>query len=333
VNTARKDGDIMLSIVVPCFDESDGLLQFHRRLTKVLERLHICYEVLYVNDGSNDDTIGVLKALQSQDASIGLIDLSRNFGKEIALTAGIDHARGNAVIVIDADLQDPPEYIPEMVDAWREGFDVVAMRRVDRTSDTVFKRVCAAVYYRLLGYLSPVRIPENVGVFRLLSRRAVDALKKLPERNRYMKGLFAWIGFDCIELPYRRDPRLAGDTKLPFMKLVGLALDGITSFSIAPLRLASITGVLIAFGALSFGAVMLAKTFFYGDPVTGFPTLIVTMTFLGGTQLIAIGLLGEYVGRLLIECKQRPLYLVKATELPKSVPTTLKAEFRKQAAG
>lgn len=332
MNTVDKTGVVSLSIVVPCFEESDGLLNFHSRLTKVLDPLRDSFEIIYVNDGSADDTIDLLSALQSRDSRVGLIDLSRNFGKEIALTAGIDHAQGDAVIVLDADLQDPPEYIPQMIAAWRDGYDVVAMRRADRTSDTAFKRVSAALFYRLLGYLSPVEIPKNVGDFRLMSRRAVDAIREMPERNRYMKGLFAWIGFDRIELPYRRDPRYAGDTKLPFLKLAGLALDGITSFSIAPLRLASISGAVIALGAVVFGTIMLAKTLIHGDPAAGYTTLIVVMTFLGGTQLIAIGLLGEYVGRLLIESKQRPLYLVKAVELPTPVSTAKGTKFREQAA-
>jgi polyisoprenyl-phosphate glycosyltransferase len=333
VTSGNKSRAVVLSIVVPCFEESDGLLRFHGRLIDVLGRMHISFEILYVNDGSADDTIDVLNSLQSRDARVGLIDLSRNFGKEIALTAGIDHARGDAVIVLDADLQDPPEYIPEMVAAWRDGYDVVAMRRADRSSDTAFKRISATLFYRLLGYLSPVEIPQNVGDFRLMSRRAVEALKKLPERNRYMKGLFAWIGFNRIELPYRRDPRYAGNTKMPFLKLAGLALDGITSFSAAPLRLASISGVTIALGAVLFGAFMLVKKLIYGDPAAGYTTLIVMMTFLGGMQLAAIGLLGEYVGRLLIECKRRPLYLVNEVELPLPVPIAVEVGLRKGASG
>jgi glycosyltransferase involved in cell wall biosynthesis len=306
----------MLSIVIPCYNESSGLFQLHSRLCAVLKNADISTEILYINDGSIDDTVDILNVLQSRDGRVGIIDLSRNFGKEVALTAGIDHARGDAIIVLDADLQDPPEYIPEMLENWRAGFDVVAMKRSDRSSDTFFKRVTAMWYYRILSGISPVRIPENVGDFRLISRRAADALKRLPERNRYMKGLFAWIGFSYVEIPYRRDPRYAGDTKLSFLKLLGLALDGITSFSISPLRIASAVGALIAIGALLFGVAMLTKTLLFGESVAGFPTLIVTMLFLGGTQLLAIGLLGEYVGRLLMESKQRPLYFLNSAALP-----------------
>ncbi len=305
-----------LSIIVPCYNESVGLLDFHARLRDALSPLSVVTEILYVNDGSTDDTLDVLNGLRTQDRRIGIVDLSRNFGKEVALTAGIDLARGDALIVLDADLQDPPEYIPEMVEKWCDGYDVVAMKRSDRSSDTWFKRVSALLYYRLLARLSPVALPENVGDFRLISRRVAEAIKQMPERNRYMKGLFAWVGYRTVEIPYRRDSRFAGDTKLSFFKLLGLAVDGITSFSIAPLRLASAAGSLIAVAALIYGLVVLVKTLVLGEPVAGFPTLIVSMMFLGGTQLLAIGLLGEYVGRLLVETKQRPLYLLNSAEFP-----------------
>ena len=305
-----------ISIVVPCYNESDGLLHFHDRLSVALRHASVSAEIIYVNDGSADDTFDVIKSLQVMDDRVGAINLSRNFGKESALTAGIDHARGDAVIVIDADLQDPPECIPDMIDAWKAGHDVVAMKRNDRSTDTLFKRVSARCFYRVLSKLSEIHIPENVGDFRLLSRRAVEAIKAMPERNRYMKGIFAWVGFDTIEIEYKRDPRFVGDSKWPLFKLIGLALDGITSFSIAPLRLASMTGAFVAVCALIYGTFVLSKTLLFGDSVAGFPTLIVMITFLGGAQLMAIGLLGEYVGRLLIESKQRPLYLVDTLALP-----------------
>jgi len=320
-----------ISVVVPCYNESDGLLHFHHRLSTALRRSSVSAEIIYVNDGSADDTIDVIKSLQAMDGRVGLIDLSRNFGKESALTAGIDHARGDAVIVIDADLQDPPECIPDMLDAWHNGFDVVAMKRGDRSTDTLFKRFSAACFYRLLSKLSAVRIPENVGDFRLLSRRAVDALKTMPERNRYMKGLFAWVGFKSIEIEYKRDPRFVGGSKWPLFKLIGLALDGITSFSISPLRLASLAGALVAVCALVYGTIVLAKTLIFGEPVAGFPTLIVMITFLGGAQLMAIGLLGEYVGRLLIESKQRPLYFINTLALPEQQQTNAESPLRSSA--
>lgn len=307
---------ISLSVVVPCYNESDGLFEFHRRLATSIGPAGTSAEIIYVNDGSADDTMSILKSLQSADSRVGVIDLSRNFGKEAAVTAGIDHARGDAVIVMDADLQDPPECIPEMLHAWQQGYDVVAMKRKDRTTDTLLKRLSASWFYRVLSHLSPIHIPENVGDFRLLSRRAVDAVRSMPERNRYMKGLFAWIGFETIELEYRRESRHTGVSKWPFFSLLALALDGIVSFSIAPLRLASLVGALVAIAAVLYGVLVMAKTLIFGDAAAGFPTLIVVITFLGGAQLMATGLLGEYVGRLLIESKQRPHYLVASADLP-----------------
>lgn len=320
-----------VSVVVPCFNESDGLYAFHERLSTALRRQSVAVEIIYINDGSVDDTADVIAAIRGIDPRVGEIELSRNFGKEAALTAGIEHARGDAVIVIDADLQDPPECIPDMLDAWHAGYDVVAMKRGDRSSDTLFKRVAAAAFYRILSTLSDVRIPENVGDFRLLSRRAVDAVKAMPDRNRYMKGLFAWVGYKTIEIEYKRDPRIIGESKWPLFKLLGLALDGITSFSIAPLRLASMAGALVAGCALLYGVVTLVKTLLFGDAVSGFPTLIVMISFLGGAQLMAIGLLGEYVGRLLVESKQRPLYFVESVSLPRIAGEIATIRGRKQA--
>ncbi|MEJ2129544.1 MAG: glycosyltransferase family 2 protein [Woeseiaceae bacterium] len=321
----------MISIVVPCFNESRGLVLLHERLARAIQSLPMSVEILFVDDGSEDDTVDVIHELQRADSHIGLLQLSRNFGKEAALTAGLEYARGDAVIVLDADLQDPPESIPEMVQAWREGYDIVAMKRADRSSDTFFKRKTAGWYYAILGKLTAVRIPQNVGDFRLLSRRAVDALSQLPERCRYMKGIFAWIGYRTIEIPYKREPRAAGDTKLPFLKLLALALDGITSFSIAPLRLASAAGAAVAVGALLYALAVFAKTLLYGDPVAGFPTLVIMISFLGGMQLLAIGLLGEYIGRLLIESKQRPTYLVDSVELPHFEPDIVSLPRRSAA--
>ena len=319
MTTERPTSSKSLSIVVPCFNESDGLFEFHDRLSGALRGQSLDVEIIYVNDGSADNTRHVIAELQNADTRVGSIDLSRNFGKEAALTAGIDHARGDAVVAIDADLQDPPECIPEMLYAWRQGFDIVAMRRADRSLDTTFKRTSAGCFYWLLSALSDVHIPENVGDFRLMSRRAVDALKALPERNRYMKGLFAWVGFNTVEIEYKRDPRHDGESKWPFFKLLRLALDGITSFSIVPLRFASVGGALVAVLALGYGAFIVFKTLVYGDAVAGFPTLAAMVAFLGGVQLMSIGLLGEYVGRLMIESKQRPLYLVQDIRMPGTV--------------
>lgn len=309
-------GNPTLSVIVPVLNESEGLIEFHRRLTDVLDLQDFDAEILFVNDGSSDDSIDVINYLRERDRRVGVIDLSRRFGKELAMSAGLDHASGDAVILIDADLQDPPEYIPDMVAAWRNGFDVVAMQRADRSVDSLFKRVSARIFYRLLNWLSPVDIPPGVGDFRLLSRRAVDALTRLRERNRYMKGLYAWVGFNYIELPYRREVRHAGDSKWPFTKLLGLAIDGITSFSISPLRLASIAGLATATGALIYGAVIIVKAAVYGGPVGGFSVLMVTITFLASVQLLSIGLLGEYLGRMFLETKRRPMYLIRSADLP-----------------
>lgn len=309
-------GNPTLSVIVPVLNESEGLIEFHRRLTDVLDLQDFDAEILFVNDGSSDDSIDVINYLCERDRRVGVIDLSRRFGKELAMSAGLDHASGDAVILIDADLQDPPEYIPDMVAAWRNGFDVVAMQRADRSVDSLFKRVSARIFYRLLNWLSPVDIPPGVGDFRLLSRRAVDALTRLRERNRYMKGLYAWVGFNYIELPYRREVRHAGDSKWPFTKLLGLAIDGITSFSISPLRLASIAGLVTATGALIYGAVIIVKAVVYGGSVGGFSVLMVTITFLASVQLLSIGLLGEYLGRMFLETKRRPMYLIRSADLP-----------------
>lgn len=228
------------------------------------------------------------------------------------MTAGLDHASGDAVVVIDADLQDPPELIKDMVAAWRDGYDVVTARRVRRKGETWMKKASSKLFYRLLNRVSEVPIPVDVGDFRLMSRRAVEALRQFPERNRYMKGLFAWVGFPQKELPYDREPRPAGRSQWTFWKLLGLALNGLTSFTWAPLRLATIAGLLTALGALAMGSLVLVRTLIYGDPVPGYPSLMCVLLFLGGMQLLAIGIQGEYLGRLFVESKQRPIYLLKS---------------------
>jgi glycosyltransferase involved in cell wall biosynthesis len=282
------------------------------RLTEVLGSTGLSYEIVFVNDGSSDDSEQMLAGLVDQDPTLTVIHLSRNFGKEYALTAGLDFVQGEATIIIDADLQDPPELIPEMVAAWREGFDVVTMRRVRRDGETALKRSSAWMFYRLLNRISDVAIPPDTGDFRLLSAQAVGAVRSLPERVRYMKGIFAWIGFRQKEIPYQRDSRAAGVTKWGYLRLMRLALDGITAFSTVPLRLATWLGFITAFGAFFYGLWTVFKTLAFGEPVAGFPTLMTSMLFLGGVQLMAIGMLGEYLGRLFTESKQRPHYLVRS---------------------
>lgn len=270
------------------------------------------WEALYVNDGSVDGSLACRARLQQQDPRAATLSLSRNFGKEIALTAGLDHARGQAVIVIDVDLQDPPEVIPELVACWREGFDVVYAQRRTRAGESWLKRTTASAFYRVMGRLGgSVNLPHDTGDFRLMSRRSVDALLSLRERHRFMKGLFAWVGFPAKAVLFDRAPRLAGQTKWNWWKLWNLSLEGITSFTVAPLILATYIGFAAALSALAYGGVIIVRTIAYGNPVAGYPSLLVIVLFLGGVQLITLGIIGEYLGRIFNETKQRPLYIVE----------------------
>lgn len=302
----------ILSVIVPAYNEQEVLPEFHRRVTSVLQSLALDYEIVYVNDGSKDKTLELLQELQCDDRHTAIVDLSRNFGKEIALTAGLDYARGDAVVVIDADLQDPPELIPELISGWREGYDVVYATRAAREGETFMKKATAHLFYRVVQSISRFKIPEDTGDFRLLSRRAVDALKQLREQHRFMKGLFAWIGYPQKAVPYRRDPRFAGETKWNYWKLWNFAIEGITSFTIAPLKLATYVGLIVALGAFSYGGFIIVRTLIFGNPVAGYPSLLVAVLFLGGVQLVALGIIGEYLGRMFDETKGRPLYLVNA---------------------
>jgi len=247
------------------------------------------------------------------DLRIKIIDLSRNFGKEVAMTAGLDEAKGDAVIVIDADLQDPPELITEMVKKWREGFDVVYAKRIERKGESFIKKATAHLFYKLINKISDYDIPENVGDFRLMSRQAVDALNQVRERKRFMKGLFAWIGFPQTAIEYSRDPRFAGETNWNYKKLFKFAIEGISSFTQEPLRLATYAGFMTAFGAFVLGLYFIIKTLLFGEAIQGFPTLITVILFFSGVQLLSIGILGEYIGHMFIESKQRPLYFIKKT--------------------
>lgn len=300
-----------ISIIVPAYNEELVLTEFHRRTREVLDTNNINAEIIYVNDGSRDHTKSVILELRKNDPSIALIDLSRNFGKEIAMTAGLHYCQGAAAIVIDADLQDPPELIPELIKKWKEGYDVVYAKRTSREGESFFKKATAHFFYRFIRKLNRVEIPTDTGDFRLLSRRAVDALNQLPEYHRFMKGLFAWIGFPQIAVNYSRDRRFAGDTKWNYWKLWNFALEGITSFSIAPLKVASYIGLIVAFGSFVYAIWIIYRTLTYGDPVAGFPTLITVMLFLGGLQLLTLGIIGEYLGRMFNETKRRPLYFVQ----------------------
>ncbi len=307
----KSDSKKILSIVAPAYNEEAGLDAFYSRLVDAVKGLDLELEIIYVNDGSQDGTLEVMNKQHENDSRITIIDLSRNFGKEIALTAGLDHVSGDAVVVIDTDLQDPPELISQLVEKWNEGFDVVNAKRIKRKGETAFKKITSFVYYRFLYQLSDIKIPKDTGDFRLLNRSALDSLLQLREKHRYMKGLFAWVGFSQTEITYERDERHAGETKWKFFGLLDLAFEGLTSFSVLPLRLASMLGVLSAFAALIFAVIIILKKIMFGDPVAGYPSLVVLITFIGGVQLLALGIIGEYLGRVFNETKNRPLYLVK----------------------
>lgn len=300
-----------LAVIVPAYNEGDGLRALHARLVGVLDALELESRVLFVDDGSSDDTWAVIESLAAQDPRVGGLRLSRNFGKELAMTAGLDHAEADAVVVIDADLQDPPELIPQFVERWHQGFDVVYGRRIGRQGEGWLKRATAAGFYRLMARLSPTPIPRDTGDFRLLSRRAVEGLRGLRERHRFMKGLFTWVGYAQCAVDYQRDPRFAGRSKFNYWKLWNFALEGITSFSTLPLRLSTYVGLATALVAFLYGAWIIAKTLLWGEPVAGYPSLMSAMLFLGGIQLVALGVIGEYLGRLYQEAKQRPLYLIE----------------------
>ncbi|RKP50849.1 glycosyltransferase family 2 protein [Trinickia fusca] len=303
----------LLSLVVPFYNEQESIAHFFPRVTAILDGLDgVDFEIVCVNDGSRDGTYQALVAAARGDARIRVIDLTRNFGKEAALTAGLDEAKGDIVIPFDADLQDPPELIPQMVAKWREGFDVVVARRVDRRSDTFMKRKSALLFYRFHNKLADVKIPENVGDFRLMSREVIEALKHLPESRRFMKGLFAWVGFRTAMVDYVREARSAGETSFSAWKLWNFALEGLTSFSTAPLRIWFYLGSTIALLSFAFACEIIIKTLVKGVAVPGYASLLVSILFMGGVQLIGIGIIGEYVGRIYIESKRRPVYLIRS---------------------
>ncbi len=301
-----------VSIVVPFYNESEGVEPFFHAILAVLDGVpDIRFEVVCIDDGSRDDTLIKLIALPGRDARFHVIELSRNFGKEAALTAGIDSARGDAVIPIDADLQDPPELIPVLIAEWQKGAEVVLARRADRSADSYIKRKTAALFYRFHNRMSSVKIPENVGDFRLIDRSVVDALKSLPERQRFMKGLFAWVGFKTVTVGYTRQARTAGKTKFSGWKLWNFALEGITSFSTAPLKVWTYVGSVGAALTFFYATFIVLRTLIRGVDIPGYASLLVAVLFFGSLQLISVGVLGEYIGRIYLETKQRPSYLVR----------------------
>jgi glycosyltransferase involved in cell wall biosynthesis len=309
-NSVRRSWQPTISVVVPAYNEAAGLDIFHNRLLCALAEIE-SWEVVYVNDGSTDDTLAVMEALHRTDDRVGLVSLSRNFGKEIATTAGLDHASGDAVVVIDADLQDPPELIPTLAAQWRAGFDMVYAKRRSRAGDSWLKRGTAAVFYRFMQSMGDFELPPDTGDFRLMSRRVVEAVRQLREQHRFMKGLFAWVGYPTTFVLYDRQPRCSGVTKWSYWKLWNLALEGITSFTVMPLKVATYAGLGVAMLAMVYVAEVLVKTLIIGNPVAGYPSLMSVVLFLGGVQLMFLGVIGEYLGRVFNETKQRPLYLVE----------------------
>lgn len=302
----------LLSVIVPVKNEERGIIPFVDRVSAILDKItgDEGWEILFIDDGSSDTTLVAIRAAHARDERVRALSLSRNFGKEAALSAGLDHARGQAVIPMDVDMQDPPEVLPEMLAKWRDGYEMVFGVRRCRATDSLLKRLTAGLYYRTHNWVSADKIPENAGDFRLLDRKIVEVIRALPERNRFMKGLFAWAGFKQTAVEYDRDERKIGVTKFNYWKLWTLALDGLTSASTAPLRIWSYVGALVALFALGYAALIAARTLFFGINVPGYASIMVSVLFLGGIQLISLGVLGEYVGRILTETKQRPLYIV-----------------------
>lgn len=299
-----------LSLIVPVYNEQETIMEFYDKVIHFEALKSINLEIVFINDGSKDDTLRIINNIALADNRVVLIDLSRNFGKENALCAGIEYATGDIVIPIDVDLQDPIEVIPLMIEKWENGAQVVLGKRVNRESDTYFKRKSAEIFYTLHNYISSPKIEENVGDFRLMDRQVVDELKKLSEKNVFMKGLFSWVGFKTEIVTYTRESRFAGSSKFNFWKLWNLALEGITSFSTVPLRLWTYIGLSISSMSILYGLFMIFKKIFFGIGIPGYPSLLVSILFLGGIQLIGIGVIGEYVGRIYTEIKGRPRYIV-----------------------
>jgi dolichol-phosphate mannosyltransferase len=303
---------MLISVVVPCYNEEDVIRETHARLAAVLSRMEgVAYEIIYTDDGSRDRTPELLGQIQASDSSVRVLRLSRNFGHQIALTAGLEHAAGSAVVVIDADLQDPPEVIPEMVERWRDGYEVVYGMRTDRPGESSFKLWTAKIFYRLMNRLSETKMPLDAGDFRLMDRKVVAALLAMPERDRFLRGMVSWVGFRQVALLYARAPRHAGVGKYPFLKMVKFAADGVLSFSLMPLRLAVLTGFLAIGMALAGIIYAVLLRLYTTDWVRGWASLFVAVLFMGGVQLISLGIIGEYIGRIYGEVKHRPLYLLR----------------------
>ncbi len=301
-----------ISILVPCYNEEAVLYEFYKRTSAVAEGIpQYDFEFIFINDGSSDHTLEILKELRNKDTRVAYVDLSRNFGKEIAMIAGIDYLTGDVAVIMDADLQDPPEMIPEMISYWEQGYDDISAKRRSREGESFFKKWSSHMFYRILQKFSNIPIQPDVGDFRLLDKQCLNALRMMRESQRYTKGLFSWIGFKKKEILFDRDARAAGKTKWNYWKLMNLAIEGITSFTIIPLRMAAFVGFVLSFAAILYMAFVICKTLAFGDRVAGYPSLISVILFMGGVQLFSLGIIGEYLGRIFNESKFRPLYLVK----------------------
>jgi glycosyltransferase involved in cell wall biosynthesis len=307
---SERKASPFVSLIIPVYNEEGSLDSFIARATQALEALKLRFELLFVNDGSRDQTLAQLVARSQTNPTIRVVNLSRNFQKEAALTAGLDYARGDVAIPIDVDLQDPPELIGRFVELWREGYDVVYGLRSGRDGDGRAKRIPSKLFYRLFNSLSPIKIPADVGDFRLIDRRVIDVLKMLPERNRFMKGLFAWVGFRSIGVPYQRVARHAGTTKWNYWRLWNFALDGLFSFSTLPLRIWIYVGIFSAATSFLYAIIIILRVVILGVDVPGYASLMTVVLFMGGIQLLSLGIIGEYLGRLFLEVKRRPVYLV-----------------------
>lgn len=301
-----------ISILIPAYNEEPVLDKLFARLANLAnDTKGYDFEFLFVNDGSKDATLEIIKGYAKTDSRVSYINLSRNFGKEIGMIAGLDHAQGDATVIIDADLQDPPELIPEMLKLWEEGYDDVYAKRRSRDGESWLKKFTSKAYYKTLQKVTHVPIQEDTGDFRLLDRRVVEAIKQFRDSQRNAKAIFSWVGFHKKEILYDRDPRAAGETKWNYIRLVNLALDGITSFTTAPLRISTYMGVLVSFAAFVYLVFLVVRTIFFGTDLAGYPSMMAVILFLGGVQLLSLGIIGEYVGRIFNETKQRPLYLIE----------------------
>ena len=306
-----------VTILIPCYNEQASLPKLHEALTQLMSQ-HTQYQwqVLLINDGSKDNTLSVIKSIHSRDSRFGYVSLSRNFGKEAAMLAGFDYAQGDCVVIMDADLQHPPSVIPQMLEQWEAGFDDVYARRTDRGREPILRRIFTLAYYRLLQLVSRIDVLQNVGDFRLLDHKCIEALRQLRESQRYTKGMYCWIGFKKKEILFEQGSRLEGHSSFNFWSLLRLSIEGVTSYTTLPLRISTVLGLLSSLCAFVYLIYILCCTLLYGDPVRGYPTIMVVMLFLGGAQLLSLGIIGEYLGRIFHESKQRPVYLVSEHEEP-----------------